>query len=81
MKDFTDTTMAFPAAKGAFVLVLVNLQSVFSKILISQSQLVDCGNMVRDQSHDCKNLRKPKCNSEKLIQEERDILFEYFLPK
>lgn len=59
MKDFTDTTMAFPAAKRAFVLVLVNLQSVFSKILISQSQLVDCGNMIRDQSIDCKNLRKP----------------------
>jgi len=50
MKDFTDTTMAFPAAKGAFVLVLVNLQSVFSEILISQSQLVDCGNMIDTRS-------------------------------
>ena len=50
MKDFTDTTMAFPAAKRAFVLVLVNLQSVFSKILISQSQLVDCGNMIDTRS-------------------------------
>ena len=59
MKDFTDTTMVFPAAKDAFVLVLVNLQSVFSKILISQSQLVDCGNMIDTRSHDCKNLRKP----------------------
>ena len=59
MKDFTDTTMAFSAAKGAFVLVLVNQHSVFSEILISQSELVDCGNMVRDQSLDCKNLRKP----------------------
>ena len=60
MKDFSDTTMAFTAAKGAFVLVLVNLQSVFSEILISQSQLVHCGNMID--------------NSEKLIQEELDIL-------
>ena len=34
MKDSTDTT-AFPAAKGAFVLVLGNLYSVSSEILIS----------------------------------------------
>ena len=59
MKDFTDTTMAFSAARGAFVSVLVNQHSVFSEILISQSELVDCGNVVRDQSLDCKNLRKP----------------------
>ena len=31
MKDFTDT-MASPTVKGTFVLVLVNLHSVFSKI-------------------------------------------------
>ena len=48
MKDFTDTTMAFPAAKGAFELVLVNLHSVSSEKLISQSRLVDYGNMIRD---------------------------------
>ena len=58
MKDFSDTALAFPAAKGAFVLILANRHSVFSQILISQSDLVDCGNMIRDQSHDCKSLRK-----------------------
>ena len=52
MKDFTDT-MASPTVKGAFVLVLGNLHSVFSKILISQCKLVDCGNVIRDQSLDC----------------------------
>ena len=57
MKDFSDTSMAFPAVKGAFVLVLVNLQPLVSEILISQSQLVDCGNMIRDQSLDCENLK------------------------
>lgn len=74
MKVFSDTTVAFPAAKGAFELVLVNLQSVFSEILISQSQLVNCGNMVRDQSLDCEKPQKIKCNSEKVIQEEMDFL-------
>ena len=59
MKDFSDTTLVFPAAKGAFVSVLVNRHSVFSQILISQSELVDCGNVIRDQSRDCKSLRKP----------------------
>ena len=49
MKDFSDTTVAFPAAKGAFVLVLANLQPLVSEILISHSQLVDCCNMIRDQ--------------------------------
>ena len=63
MKDFTDTTMAFPAAKGAFVLVLVNLHSVSSEILISQSRLVDYGNMIRDQSLDCKKPQETKINA------------------
>ena len=57
MKDFTDTTMAFPAAKGAFELVLVNLHSVSSEVLISQSRLVDYGSMIRDQSLDCNQMQ------------------------
>ena len=56
------------------MLVLVNLQSVFSEILISQSQLVDCGNKIRDQSLDFEKPQKIKCNSEKVIQEEMDFL-------
>ena len=48
MKDFTDT-MASATVKGAFLLVLVNLHSIFSKILISRCKLVDCGNMICDQ--------------------------------
>lgn len=74
MEDFTDTTIAFSAAKGVFLLVLVNLHSVSSEILISQSQLMDCGNMIRDQSLDCEKPQKIKCNSEKVIQEETDFL-------
>ena len=58
MKDFSDTTLVFLAAKGAFVLILANRHSVFSQILISQSELVNCGNVIRDQSLDCKSLRK-----------------------
>ena len=61
MKDFSDTTiiMAFPVAKGAFLLVLVNLLSVFREILICQPELVDCDNMIGDQSRHCKSLTKP----------------------
>ena len=61
MKDFSDTTiiMAFPVAKGAFLLVLVNLLSVFREILICQPELVDCDNMIGDQSRDCKSLTEP----------------------
>ena len=77
MKDFSDTTMAFPAVKGAFVLVLVILQHSFSEILISHSQLVDCDNMRRDQSLDCENLRKSNA-TQKLIQKELDILLECY---
>lgn len=58
MKDFSDTTLVFPAAIGTFVLILANRHSVFSQILISQSELVDCGNVIRDQSLDCKSLTK-----------------------
>ena len=58
MKDFSDITLFFPAAKGAFVLILANRHSVFSQILISQSELVHCGNVIRHQSIDCKSFRK-----------------------
>ena len=58
-----------------FFFFIVNLQPLVSEILISQSQLVDCGNMIRDQSLDCKNLRKPNATLRKWYRKKSIFCF------